>query len=239
MAGPTRARGDSEGDAIGSEPDARPEAAERRQTLGEEIASSITHGAGVVLSLIALPTLVLVAIAHRDIWQVVGGSIFGTTLLLLYGASTLYHALPAPRAKRVFRVLDHAAIYLLIAGTYTPFALGVLRGRWGWSLLGAVWTLAAIGIVVKATWGIRAARLSTAVYLIMGWLIVIAMQPLVARIGLSGVAWLLAGGLAYSAGVVFFAWERLRYGHMVWHLFVLAGSVLHFVAVLRYAGGRV
>jgi hemolysin III len=214
----------------------RVEAVERKQTLGEEIASSVTHGVGVILSLIALPTLIIVALARHDVWQVVGGAIFGTTLLLLYGASTLYHALPSPRAKRVFRVLDHAAIYLLIAGTYTPFALGVLRGGWGWSLLGAVWTLAAIGIVVKATWGFRAARLSTAVYLAMGWLIVVAMQPLVARIGIAGVAWLLAGGLAYSAGVVFFAWERLRYGHMVWHLFVLAGSVFHFVAVLRYAG---
>lgn len=190
-----------------------------------------------LLSCVALPTLVVVAAARHDTWQVIGGSIFGATLLLLYCASTLYHALPSPRAKRVFRVLDHAAIYLLIAGTYTPFALGVLRGGWGWSLLGAVWGLAAIGIVVKALWGFRAARLSTAVYLLMGWLIVIAMQPLVARIGLSGLAWLLAGGVCYSAGVVFFAWERLRYGHMVWHLFVLAGSVLHFIAVLRYAGG--
>jgi hemolysin III len=132
-------------------------------------------------------------------------------------------------------VLDHAAIYLLIAGTYTPFALGVLRGRWGWSLLASVWTLAAIGIALKATRGFRVPWLSTAVYLLMGWLIVIALRPLVTHIGFGGLAWLLGGGLAYTAGVVFFAWERLRYGHMVWHIFVLAGSICHFVAVVRYA----
>ena len=204
-------------------------------SLGEEIGNSVTHGVGVLLSLVALPTLIIVAAARHDPWQIVGGAIFGMTLLLLYSASTLYHALPQERAKRVFRVLDHSAIYLLIAGTYTPFALGVLRGPWGWSLLGAVWTLAAIGILLKATSGFRYAWLSTAVYLLMGWLIVIAIRPLVAHVGVAGLAWLLGGGLAYTAGVIFFAWDRLRYGHMVWHLFVLAGSMLHFVAVLRYA----
>ena len=208
----------------------------RSLSLGEEIANSVTHGVGVLLSLIALPTLIVVAVSRHDTWQIVGGAVFGTTLLLLYCASTLYHAIPLPRARTVFRVLDHAAIYLLIAGTYTPFALGVLRGAWGWSLLTAVWVLASIGIVVKATQGFRYAWLSTAVYLAMGWLIVVAMRPLVAHIGLGGVAWLLGGGLAYTAGVIFFAWDRLRYGHMVWHLFVLAGSICHFVAVLRYAG---
>jgi len=207
----------------------------RKLGLGEEIANSVTHGVGVLLSLIALPTLVVLAARRHDTWQIVGGSVFGTTLLLLYCASTLYHAIPSPRAKTVFRVLDHAAIYLLIAGTYTPFALGVLRGTWGWSLLIAVWALAAVGIVLKSTRGFRYARLSTAVYLAMGWLIVIAMRPLVAHIGLGGIAWLLAGGLAYTGGVIFFAWDRLRYGHMIWHLFVLAGSICHFVAVLRYA----
>jgi hemolysin III len=208
----------------------------RSLSLGEEIANSVTHGVGVVLSLIALPTLVVIGARRHDTWQIVGGSVYGTTLVLLYCASTLYHAIPLPRARTVFRVLDHAAIYLLIAGTYTPFALGVLRGRWGWSLLIAVWTLAALGIVLKATRGFRYAWLSTAVYLAMGWLIVVAMRPLVAHIGLGGIAWLLAGGLAYTAGVIFFAWDRLRYGHMIWHLFVLAGSICHFVAVLRYAG---
>jgi hemolysin III len=208
----------------------------RAPGLGEEIANSVTHGVGLLLSIVALPTLVIVAVRRHDAWQIVGGAIYGLTLVLLYTASTLYHALPAPRAKDVFRVLDHAAIYLLIAGTYTPFALGVLRGKWGWSLLAAVWALAAVGIVLKATRGFRYAWLSTAVYLAMGWLIVVALRPLVAQIGIDGLAWLLAGGVAYTAGVIFFAWDRLRYGHMVWHLFVLAGSICHFVAVLRYAG---
>ena len=211
---------------------------ERRLSLGEEIANSVTHGVGALASVAALPILVVVAVSRGDPWQVVGGAIFGATLIMLYVASTLYHALPHPRAKRVFRVLDHSAIYLLIAGTYTPFALGALRGPWGWALLGAVWTLAALGITAKATLGFRFPRLSTAVYVAMGWLALIAVQPLLARVGVAGLMWLLAGGLCYTAGVVFFAWERLRYGHMVWHLFVAAGSVCHFFAVLWYAGAR-
>jgi hemolysin III len=209
---------------------------ERRLSLGEEIANSVTHGVAALASVAALPILLVVAISRRDPWQVVGGAIFGATLVMLYLASTLYHALPHPRAKRVFRVLDHSAIYLLIAGTYTPFALGALRGPWGWALLGAVWTLAALGITAKATLGFRFPRLSTAVYVAMGWLALIAVQPLLAHVGVAGLMWLLAGGLCYTAGVVFFAWERLRYGHMVWHLFVAAGSVCHFFAVLWYAG---
>ncbi len=211
---------------------------ERRLSLGEEIANSVTHGVGALASIAALPILVVVAVSRGDPWQVVGGAIFGATLIMLYVASTLYHALPHPRAKRVFRVLDHSAIYLLIAGTYTPFALGALRGPWGWALLGAVWTLAALGITAKATLGFRFPRLSTAVYVAMGWLALIAAQPLLAHVGVAGLMWLLAGGLCYTAGVVFFAWERLRYGHMVWHLFVAAGSVCHFFAVLWYAGAR-
>ncbi len=211
---------------------------ERRLSLGEEIANSVTHGVGALASIAALPILMVVAVSRGDPWQVVGGAIFGATLIMLYVASTLYHALPHPRAKRVFRVLDHSAIYLLIAGTYTPFALGALRGPWGWALLGAVWTLAALGITAKATLGFRFPRLSTAVYVAMGWLALIAAQPLLAHVGVAGLMWLLAGGLCYTAGVVFFAWERLRYGHMVWHLFVAAGSVCHFFAVLWYAGAR-
>jgi hemolysin III len=213
-------------------------AMERRLSLGEEIANSVTHGVAALASVAALPILLVVAVARGDRWQVVGGAIFGSTLVMLYLASTLYHALPHRRAKRVFRVLDHSAIYLLIAGTYTPFALGALRGPWGWSLLGAVWTLAALGIITKATLGFRFPRLSIAVYVAMGWLALIAVQPLLAHVGLAGLMWLLAGGLCYTAGVVFFAWERLRYGHMVWHLFVAAGSVCHFFAVLWHAGAR-
>lgn len=209
--------------------------ADRPLSLGEEIANSVTHGVAALASVVALPILLTVAIARRDPWQIVGFAIFGATLVLLYTASTLYHALTHPGAKRVFRVLDHSAIYLLIAGTYTPFALGALRGPWGWSLLGAVWALAALGITAKATLGFRFPRLSTAVYVAMGWLAVIAFRPLMTQIGLPGVMWLIAGGLCYTAGVIFFAWDRLRYGHMVWHLFVAAGSVCHFFAVLWYA----
>jgi hemolysin III len=208
---------------------------ERRLTLGEEIANSVTHGVALLASVAALPILLAVAVARRDPWQVAGAAIFGVTLITLYAASTLYHALPHSRAKRVFRVLDHSAIYLLIAGTYTPFALGALRGAWGWALLGTVWTLAVLGIIAKATLGFRFPRLSAAVYLMMGWLAVIAFGPLMTQVGVAGMAWLAAGGLCYTAGVVFFAWERLRYGHMVWHLFVAAGSVCHFFAVLWHA----
>ena len=210
--------------------------ADRPLSLGEEIANSVTHGVAALASVAALAILLAVAIGRGDAWQVVGGAIFGATLILLYTASTLYHALTHPRAKRVFRVLDHSAIYLLIAGTYTPFTLGALRGPWGWSLLGAVWALAALGITAKATLGFRFPRLSTAVYIGMGWLAVIAFRPLLMHIGVAGIMWLVAGGLCYTAGVIFFAWERLRYGHMVWHLFVAAGSVCHFFAVLWYAG---
>lgn len=210
---------------------------ERTPPLGEEIANSISHGLGLLASLAALPILVIVARAQRDPWQIIGRAIFGTTLILLYAASTVYHALPPSRkAKQVFRLLDHSAIYLLIAGTYTPFALGALRGAWGWSLLGAVWGLAIIGICAKATIGMRFPHVSTAVYLVMGWLAIIAVRPLVAHVGVAGLAWLLAGGIAYTSGVIFFAYdERIRYGHFVWHLFVATGSACHFVAVLLYA----
>jgi hemolysin III len=209
--------------------------AERRLSMGEEIANSVTHGVAALAAVAALPILIVSAIARGDPWQVVGGAIFGATLVMLYVASTLYHALPHSRAKRVFRVLDHSAIYLLIAGTYTPFAFGALRGPWGWALAGTVWALAALGIVAKATLGFRYPRLSATVYVVMGWLALIAFRPLMTQIGAAGMIWLGAGGLCYTAGVIFFAWERLRYGHMVWHLFVAAGSVCHFFAVLWYS----
>ncbi len=210
--------------------------APRPQRLGEEIANSITHGAGLLASIAALPILVLTAVGQRDPWQLVGGAIFGTTLVLLYFTSTLYHALPDCNAKRVMRVLDHSAIYLLIAGTYTPFTLGVLRGPWGWSLLGTIWALALSGVLAKWLLRFRFPRLSTALYIAMGWLVVIAIRPLVTSISPAGLAWLVAGGLCYTGGVAFYATDtRLRYGHALWHLFVIAGSVCHFVAVLRYA----
>jgi hemolysin III len=205
---------------------------------GEEIANSITHGAGLLASLAGLLVLVTTAAKHGDASQLLGFSVFGAMLVLLYTASTLYHALPASPAKRIFRVLDHAAIYLLIAGTYTPFMLGALRGAWGWTLLGTVWGLAAVGITLKASCGLRAPRWSTAVYIVMGWMVLVAFRPLVAHVAIAGILWLLAGGIFYTVGVVFFAWERLRYTHTVWHLFVLAGSSCHYVAVLWYSAPR-
>jgi hemolysin III len=209
---------------------------DRPQSPGEEIANAVTHGAGLAASLAALPALVLAAAGQRDPWQIVGGAVFGATLVLLYLASTLYHALPSPRAKAVLRVLDHSAIYLLIAGTYTPFTLGALRGPWGWALLGTIWGLALLGVMAKCTVGFRFPRLSTLLYVAMGWLVLVAVHPLVTRVTPEGLAWLVAGGVCYTGGVAFFATDgRLRYGHAIWHLFVLAGSVCHFWAVLRHA----
>jgi hemolysin III len=178
---------------------------------------------------------VLSAVRRGGAADIVGASVFAATIVLLYLTSTLYHALPRNRAKRVFRVLDHGAIFLLIAGTYTPFTLGVLRGTWGWTLLGLVWGLAAAGVTLKAVGGVRYPVVSTCLYLGMGWLVIIAARPLWLRMPPSGLLWLVAGGLAYTAGVAFFAAERIRYSHLIWHLFVLAGTACHFIAVLRYA----
>lgn len=215
-------------------------AGSRAQTLGEEVANAVTHGAGLLASIAALPVLILTSLGEQDPWRVVGGAIFGATLVLLYLASTIYHAMPVSRAKRVLRVIDHSAIYLLIAGTYTPFTLGALRGPWGWSLLVTIWTLALLGIAAKWTLGFRFPRLSTILYIAMGWLVVIALQPLATRVAPAGLAWLVAGGLCYTGGVVFYATDtKIRYGHALWHLFVVSGSVCHFVAVLRHAGGTV
>jgi hemolysin III len=202
---------------------------------GEEIANAVTHGLGLIGSLLGIPVLLGAAAAGNDRALLIGTIIFAATLVALYATSTLYHALPPSRAKRICRLLDHSAIYLLIAGTYTPFAVGVLRGGWGWGLLGVIWVLAALGIVFKALGGLRFPRLSTLLYLGMGWLAVLVLRPLAAALPLAGVAWVVGGGLLYTAGVLFFVWERPRYSHMVWHLFVLGGSACHFFAVLWYA----
>jgi hemolysin III len=206
----------------------------RPQTLGEEIANSVSHGVGFLAAVATLPVLVISA-RSQGAAAVVGAAIFGATVGLLYLFSTLYHAIGSNRAKQVLRILDHAAIYLLIAGTYTPFTLGVLRGAWGWTLFGLIWGLAVIGIFLKSVRGIRYPRLSTAVYLAMGWLVLVAAKPLLINVPASGLFWLAAGGVAYTAGVGFYAANRMRYAHFVWHLFVLAGTACHFVAVLRYA----
>jgi hemolysin III len=207
----------------------------RVPSLGEEIANSVSHGVGTVAALVATPFLVLAAIRHGDAFAIVGASIFAGSTVILYAASTLYHALPRNRAKRVFRVIDHSAIFLLIAGTYTPFALGALRGSLGWTLFGVIWGLAVLGITLKSVAGIRYPWLSTALYLAMGWLALTAIRPLWIHVPVAGWLWLIAGGLAYTAGIAFYAAERVRYGHFVWHLFVLLGTVCHFFAVLWYS----
>ena len=208
----------------------------REQSQGEEIANSISHGLGLVAALVGTPFLIVQAARHGDAGFIAGTSIFSATAILLYLASTLYHALPAGKAKRVFRVIEHSAIYLLIAGTYTPFTLGVLSGAWGWTLLGVTWFLAAAGVALKAFSRASHPILSTVLYLLMGWVVVIAVDPLLARMPTAGLLWLIAGGLSYTAGVVFFATDsRLQYGHLVWHLFVMAGTACHYFAIIWYA----
>jgi len=178
--------------------------------------------------------LVILTALRGTAWHVVSCTIYGSTLVILYAASTLYHSIQSPRAKRVLRIIDHGAIYLLIAGTYTPFTLVNLRGGLGWTLFGVVWTLAALGIVFKVFHVDRVPIVSTLVYLSMGWLVVIAWKPVVTLIPVGGLALIAAGGAAYTLGVFFFAANRIPYNHAIWHLFVLAGSIFHYVAVLLY-----
>jgi hemolysin III len=206
----------------------------RIQTPGEEVANSISHGAGFLAALIALPILIHSA-APRGLTAMLGAGVFAATVVLLYFTSTIYHALPPGRAKRVFQVLDHGAIYLLIAGTYTPFTLGILRGTSGGILFSLIWAIALVGIALKSAGGVRFPRLSTGLYLGMGWLVVTAAGPLWHAMPGWGLFWLAAGGLAYTAGVGFYAARQIRYAHFVWHLFVLAGTTCHYIAVLRYA----
>jgi hemolysin III len=198
----------------------------------EEIANSITHGLGFVLSVGALPVLVWLAAASGDSWRIVSSAVYGTTLILLYASSTLYHAFRTPRVKRIFQIFDYAAIYLLIAGTYTPFTLVSMRGPWGWMLFGMIWALAIFRVVSTAVALNLSRYITPAISVAMGWLVLIAVKPLLAMVPAVGIAWLVAGGLAYTVGVIFFAWERLPYGHAIWHCFVLAGSVCHFTAVV-------
>ena len=210
-----------------------PPARERPQSPGEEIANSVSHGIGLVAAVAAFPVLVMVAYQRGDMTGTVAATVFATTMVLLYLSSTLFHALPEGGAKRVFQVLDHSAIYLLIAGTYTPFTLGVLSGTLGWTLVGIVWGLAIVGTVLKALGGVRYNTISTWTYLAMGWLVVIAAESVWARVPAWGLFWLVAGGIAYTAGAVFFVMERIRYFHFVWHLFVVTGTACHCVAVMR------
>jgi hemolysin III len=209
-------------------------AVRRQYSLGEEIANAVTHGLGIAASLVALVALVAFAAMYGNVWHVVSVAVYGVTLLLLYTASTLYHSLSSTRACHVFKVIDHAAIYLLIAGTYTPFTLVTLRGPWGWSLFGVVWGLALVGIALEAFWVYRPKWVSGVVFLGMGWMVVVAIKPLLAALPPHGMQLLVAGGLAYTLGVIFYVLKRIPYTHAVWHLWVLAGSALHFLAVFFF-----
>ena len=208
----------------------------RPQSRGEEIANAVSHGIALLAAVIAIPVLIVTEVGRGEIAGIVGASIFATTVILLYFASTVYHALPNSRAKRVFQVLDHIAIFLLIAGTYTPFSFGVLRGAWGWLLFGLVWGLAIVGVTLKVTKGMQYKRFSLVLYLLMGWLALIAIKPLWQRMPAWGLGWLVAGGVAYTLGVLFYTTDHVRYNHFVWHLFVITGTTCHYVAVLWYAG---
>lgn len=202
--------------------------------IKEETINAVTHGAGAVLGAAGLAVLVVLAALRGDAWHVVSCAIYGATLVLLFTSSTLYHSFRGPRVKHVFRVIDHSSIYLLIAGTYTPFLLVSLRGGWGWSLFGVVWGLALAGIAFQVFFVDRFRLAQTLIYLGMGWLVVVATRPLLTRVPLGGLLWLLAGGLFYSLGAVFYLWKKLPYHHGIWHLFVLAGSLCHYFAILLY-----
>lgn len=209
---------------------------DRPQTFGEELANALSHGLGFLLAAASLPILVVFAVQRGSTIDVVAASVFAGTAMLLYFVSMLYHALPLGRAKRVFNRLDHAAIYVFIAGSYTPFTLGVLRGGWGWALFGVVWGIAAVGVAAKLFNRLQHPGWSTGLYVGMGWVALVAIVPLIERMPAGGLAWLVGGGLAYTAGAVVFMFDsRLRFGHFVWHLFVLCGSACHFFAALWYA----
>lgn len=207
-----------------------PEAAEVR----EELVNALTHGVGAAAAVAGSGVLITLAALHGDRWQLAGAIVFGVCLLLLYLASTLYHAVQHPVAKARLKVFDHCAIYLLIAGTYTPFTLIGLRGSWGWGLFSAIWTLALAGVVFKLFFTGRFKRLSTGIYIAMGWLIVVAIKPLLDAVDGWTLGWLVAGGLAYTLGTVFYHRPGLRYSHAIWHLFVIGGSVCHYVAVFAH-----
>lgn len=203
-------------------------------SIGEEIAHTITHGIGALLSIAGLAVLVSFASLNGDAWHIVSSSIYGATLVLLYSASSLYHGIPHPRAKAFLQQLDHAAIYLLIAGTYTPFLLVSLRGAWGWSLFALIWTVAIVGVVLEFIDSRRFNKLSLWLYLGMGWIVLIAIKPMFNQVEIGGLILLLLGGLSYSLGVIFYIREQMAYHHAIWHLFVLAGSAFHFFSVLFY-----
>jgi len=207
----------------------------RAQSFGEEIANSVSHGIGLLVAMFATPWLVMAAVERGTTASVVGVSVFAATLILMFTTSTLYHALPHGRAKKFVRILDHNAIFLLIAGTYTPIVLGVLYGTWGWTLFGLVWGLATAGIVLKTFSGHKYHAVSIIIYVLMGWIVLIAAKPLLQAMPLPGIIWLLAGGLFYTGGLLFYRAKYLRYSHFIWHLFVIAGAVCHVISIGGYA----
>lgn len=205
----------------------------RAQTRGEEIANWTSHSIGLAAAIAAFPVLVVATVRHGTALNIVAASVYASTMVLMFAASMIYHMVSPGRAKDILRKIDHAAIYLLIAGTYTPFTFSVLAGPWGWTLFGIIWGLAALGLFLKFSNRLQREWLSSALYLLMGWLVVVAAVPLFRNLSLTGSVWLIAGGLAYTGGIVFYLLDsRLRYGHFIWHLFVLAGAACHFFAVL-------
>ncbi len=206
------------------------------QSFGEELANSISHGVGLLAASIGGPILMLAAWRGGDRYFFIGAAVFTAAMLLVYLGSTLYHAWPRGTMKSIFQVIDHSAIFLLIAGTYTPFTLGPLRGAWGWTILTLVWALAIFGVALKSVHGTQRRKgLSMVLYLGMGWLILVAFRPLLLHVPAIGLVWLIAGGLAYTSGVFFYVRKRRRYTHFVWHLFVLLGTVCHFLAIFSCA----
>lgn len=203
-------------------------------SLPEEIANSVTHGVGFLLALAALVVMVVFAAMRGTAWHIVACSVYGSTLVLLFASSTLYHSLPWPRTKAVLKIIDHSAIYLLIAGTYTPFLLISMRGPWGWSLFGIIWGLALVGVVFKVFFAGRFKVFSTLVYIGMGWMAVVAIRPLYLGLPRGGLLWLVAGGVLYTAGTIFYLGRRIPFNHAIWHAFVLAGSLCHFLSVMLY-----
>jgi hemolysin III len=206
----------------------------RNDTIGEEIASSLTHGIGAALSVAGLVFLVVLATRYGDVWQIVSFSIYGATLIILYLASTLYHSFRNQKVKKIFRIIDHSSIFLLIAGTYTPFLLVNLRGVLGWTLFGIIWALAGSGIVFKAFFIGRYGKISVFIYVLMGWLCVVAIRQMLANIPWGGIIGLTVGGVLYTAGIVFYARPKFRFSHAIWHLFVLGGSISHYFSIFLY-----
>lgn len=200
----------------------------------EEVMNAVTHGIGTVLAIVGLVLLTVFAYFHGDIWHIISFSIYGTTLVLLYLASTLYHSFTNERIKYILKIFDHAAIYLLIAGTYTPFMLVPLHGKLGWTILGLVWGFALVGIIFQIFFVRRFKFIATMCYVLMGWFIIVAIKPLIAALPAIGMGWLVIGGLFYTFGTIFYLWHKLPYNHAIWHLFVLAGSISHFIAVFFY-----